>query len=108
MKTRILQDEPEPSSADKGVDLASAQMQRAMNIAGRMGNWSASHWKTAVFGWLAAVLVLAYAGNALVGLKLVKTDDIGVGRVHGPQRRPGVRQQRLTQGSRADAPGFPG
>src|SRR5947207_7722633 len=27
------------------------------NLAARMGHWSASHWKTATFGWLALVVV---------------------------------------------------
>ena len=27
------------------------------NLAARMGRWSASHWKTATFGWLALVVV---------------------------------------------------
>jgi hypothetical protein len=27
------------------------------NVAARMGRWSAAHWKTATFGWLAFVLV---------------------------------------------------
>ncbi len=30
-------------------------LKRSNNIAARMGRWSASHWKTAVFGWLAFV-----------------------------------------------------
>jgi len=44
MKTRVIQDEPEPSKHHKNpADLASAQMQKAMNVAGRMGGWSARH-----------------------------------------------------------------
>jgi RND superfamily putative drug exporter len=57
-------------------------MQRAMNVAGRMGAWSATHWKTAVFGWVACVVVFAYVGNALVGLKQIDQNDIGVGQSH--------------------------
>ena len=35
----------------------------ATNLAGRAGRWSASHWKTAAFGWLAfAVLAVVVAG----------------------------------------------
>ena len=30
---------------------------RKRNLAARMGRWSAAHWKTATFGWLAFVLV---------------------------------------------------
>ena len=77
MKTRVIQDQPEqPGSNGKApVDLASAQMQRAMNVAGRMGAWSAAHWKTAVFGWLACVVVFFYVGNALIGLKQIDLND---------------------------------
>ena len=33
------------------------------NVAAHMGRWSAAHWKTATFGWLAFVLV-AFASAA--------------------------------------------
>src|SRR6266550_6340843 len=84
MKTRVIQDQPEQggSSGKAPLDLASAQMQRAMNIAGRMGAWSAAHWKTAVFGWLACVIVFFYAGNVLVGFKQIDINDAGVGQSH--------------------------
>ena len=39
---------------------------RNRNIAARMGRWSASHWKTATFGWLAFVVV-AFALSSMVG-----------------------------------------
>src|SRR5437764_4756768 len=84
MKTRVIQDQPnQPGRGGKApLDLASAQMQRAMNIAGRMGSWSAAHWKTAVFGWLACVVVSFYVGNTLVGLKQIELNDAGVGQSH--------------------------
>src|SRR3954454_10363808 len=84
MNTRVIQDQPEQggSSGKAPPDLASAQMQRAMNIAGRMGAWSAAHWKTAVFGWLACVVVFFYVGNALIGLKQIELNDAGVGQSH--------------------------
>src|SRR3954471_11604877 len=34
-------------------------------IAARAGHWSARHRKTAIFGWLAMIMVIAFAGNAL-------------------------------------------
>ncbi len=34
-----------------------------MNIAHRAGRWSAAHWKTATFGWLALVVCAVIAGN---------------------------------------------
>jgi uncharacterized membrane protein YdfJ with MMPL/SSD domain len=84
MKTRVIQDQPEqPGTSGKApLALASAQMQRAMNIAGRMGAWSAGHWKTAVFGWLACVVIFFYVGSALVGLKQIELNDAGVGQSH--------------------------
>src|SRR5215207_6437623 len=38
------------------------------NLAARMGRWSAAHWKTATFGWLALV-VGAFAIGGAVGAK---------------------------------------
>ena len=38
------------------------------NVAARMGRWSAAHWKTATFGWLAFVLV-AFGLGGMVGTK---------------------------------------
>src|SRR5438477_397381 len=82
MKTRVIQDEPQPAGRKTPVDLASAQMQRAMNIAGKMGAWSAAHWKTAVFGWLACVVVLFGFGGQIIGLKQIDQNDAGVGQSH--------------------------
>ncbi len=33
------------------------------NLAARTGRWSAAHWKTATFGWLALVLVAFAVGS---------------------------------------------
>ena len=41
---------------------------RNRNLAARMGRWSADHWKTATFGWLAFVVV-AFALGGMVGTK---------------------------------------
>src|SRR5262249_53418229 len=38
------------------------------NLAARTGRWSARHWKTATFGWLAFVLV-AFGLGGIVGTK---------------------------------------
>jgi uncharacterized membrane protein YdfJ with MMPL/SSD domain len=56
-------------------------LERSNNIAARMGRWSASHWKTAVFGWLAFVLVALVAGN-VVGTKQIDDADVNVGQSH--------------------------
>ena len=48
------------------------------NIAARMGRWSAGHWKTATFGWLAFVLVALALGGA-VGMKSIDSNAPGPG-----------------------------
>jgi RND superfamily putative drug exporter len=56
-------------------------LKHSNNIAARMGRWSASHWKTAVFGWLAFV-VLALAIGQVVGTKTIDQQDTNVGQAH--------------------------
>src|SRR5881394_559939 len=48
------------------------------NLAARMGRWSAAHWKTATFGWLALVVV-AFAVGGQVGIKNVNPNTSGPG-----------------------------
>ena len=56
-------------------------LQHSNNLAARMGRWSARHWKTAVFGWLAFVIAAVAIGQA-VGQKTVKQQDTNVGQAH--------------------------
>ncbi len=48
------------------------------NIAARMGRWSAAHWKTATFGWLAFVIV-AFGIGGMVGVKNIDPTTSGPG-----------------------------
>ena len=48
------------------------------NFAARAGRWSAAHWKTAVFGWLAFVVAAFVVGN-LVGTRQLAGADTGSG-----------------------------
>jgi uncharacterized membrane protein YdfJ with MMPL/SSD domain len=48
------------------------------NIAARAGRWSASHRKTAIWGWLAFVVLAVFIGGA-VGTKTLDNADAGVG-----------------------------
>jgi RND superfamily putative drug exporter len=48
------------------------------NLAARMGRWSASHWKTATFGWLALVVVAVFLGGQ-VGTKNLDPQTSGSG-----------------------------
>jgi uncharacterized membrane protein YdfJ with MMPL/SSD domain len=54
-------------------------LKHSNHLAARMGRWSAGHWKTAVFGWLAFVIAVAYVGVAMVGMKTIKQQDTNVG-----------------------------
>ena len=56
-------------------------LKRSNNIAARMGRWSAGHWKTAVFGWLAFVVVALMIGQQ-VGTKNIKQEDTNTGQSH--------------------------
>src|SRR4029077_12782842 len=53
-------------------------LMKSNNIAARMGRWSASHWKTAVFGWIAFV-VLAVAAGGMIGTKQIDQRDTNTG-----------------------------
>jgi uncharacterized membrane protein YdfJ with MMPL/SSD domain len=48
------------------------------NLAARVGRWSARHWKTAVFGWLAFVII-AFGAGRMVGTDSLSTTDPGPG-----------------------------
>src|SRR3982751_127058 len=63
-------------TAEAGAPTASSGQSR--NVAARMGRWSASHWKTATFGWLALVVV-AFAVGGAVGTKNVDPNTAGPG-----------------------------
>ena len=49
-----------------------------LNVAARMGRWSADHWKTATFGWLAFVVV-AFGLGGLAGTKTIDPNKPGPG-----------------------------
>jgi uncharacterized membrane protein YdfJ with MMPL/SSD domain len=46
------------------------------NLAARAGRWSAAHWKTATFGWIAFVLVALVIGGAIGTKTLSDTDGL--------------------------------
>jgi uncharacterized membrane protein YdfJ with MMPL/SSD domain len=51
------------------------------NLAARMGRWSASHWKTAVFGWLVFVIA-AFMVSTKVHTKTIDSNNANVGQAH--------------------------
>src|SRR3954464_10772728 len=70
MKTVLVHDRP--SGAKQ------SPTQRRPNLPARVGRWSAAHWKTATFGWLALVLV-AFAVGGQVGTKQADPAKAGPG-----------------------------
>jgi uncharacterized membrane protein YdfJ with MMPL/SSD domain len=82
------------------------------NLAARMGRWSASHWKTATFGWL-AIVVVAFLVGGVVGTKNLdpKTSGSGesgrVDRIAAADFKQNTREMVLIQSRTqvaADAP----
>ena len=51
---------------------------KSKHVAARMGRWSASHWKTATFGWIAFV-VAAFAIGAAISTKNIDEKKAGSG-----------------------------
>ena len=72
MKTVLLHERP---MSDGNQSRAT---QSRPNLAGRVGRWSAAHWKTATFGWLGLVLV-AFAVGSQVGTKQADPTKAGPG-----------------------------
>jgi len=60
-------------------------LKHSKNLAARMGRWSAGHWKTAVFGWLAFVVVAAFLGMQ-IGTKSIDQNDANVGQSRAADR----------------------
>src|SRR3954449_9240099 len=50
----------------------------ARGVASRAGMWSAKHRKTAIWGWLAFVIIALFVGNS-VGTKTLQHNESGVG-----------------------------
>ena len=65
------------SSRQGGTGMFRAKQPHS-NLAARMGRWSADHWKTATFGWLALVIV-AFGIGGQVGVKNVDPNTAGPG-----------------------------
>ena len=87
-------------------------LKRSNNIAARMGRWSAGHWKTATFGWLAFVVLAAALGTAL-GTKTLIAEKSGNGESgkaaaiaydkfrHSPEETILIQSKTLTTGDTA-------
>ena len=75
MKTRIIQDQPEDA---RHTPPPKARPTRVRNVAARMGHWSATRRKTAIWGWLVFVVIAVMLGKS-----------IGTDTIHGADRFSG-------------------
>ena len=73
------------SSTPNDTPTTTAEHRR--NLAGRMGRWSAAHWKTATFGWLVFV-VLAFGLGGMAGTKTIDPNTSGPGESGRMDNRP--------------------
>ena len=73
-------------------------LKHSNNLAARMGRWSANHWKTAVFGWIAFVVASVLLGSA-VGTKYLEPTDLAVG--EAGERDELIESRLPEQGGRA-------
>jgi uncharacterized membrane protein YdfJ with MMPL/SSD domain len=73
MRTRIIQDNPDPPEAH-----SKPEAPRSHNLAARMGRWSARHRRKAIVGWIVFV-VLAYMVGGKVGTDTLSESESGVG-----------------------------
>ena len=78
---------------------------RPRNLAARMGRWSAGHWKTATFGWLALVVV-AFGIGGMVGMKNTDPNTAGPGEsgrmdriLHADFKRPAAESVLVQSGT---------
>ena len=73
-----------------------SRTKQSHNVAARMGRWSADHWKTATFGWLAFVVVAVLLGVA-IGTKFTDPNAPGPG-------ESGRMEKILDEGFKQPAP----
>src|SRR5213075_1623314 len=70
--------DPMSPRAERRTFMSSTKSNGHRNLAARMGGWSAAHWKTATFGWLAFVAIAFLVGNT-VGTKSIDPNTSGPG-----------------------------
>ena len=78
-------------------------MQAKRNLAHRMGRWSGTHPKTAIFGWIAFVLIAFFVGNLCRHVKELSTSPRPGRRRIGPCGQDAARR-RLRGARQRDRP----
>ena len=90
---------PTPTRPEGGTRNVSHHAHAIANLAARMGRWSAAHWKTATFGWLAFVLV-AFGLGGMVGTRNIDQNTrAGRVRPHGQDPRGRLQAARRARTS---------
>jgi RND superfamily putative drug exporter len=89
MKSRIVKNEsPEPNRPHATGPGAARAPRPRRNVAASIGGWSARHWKTAVFGWLAFVVASVFVSVA-VGTTSIDQNNVNVGEARQADRMIG-------------------
>ena len=84
MKTRIIkQESPEPDGP--GAAGAESSPKPKRSFAATVGGWSARHWKTAVFAWLAFVAVSMFLSQS-IGTVFIDQNNVNVGEARKADR----------------------
>jgi uncharacterized membrane protein YdfJ with MMPL/SSD domain len=76
MKTRVIQDNEAPRPEQRPP--SNGRAPRVKNVAARMGHWSVTHRKTAIWGWLIFVVLAVLIGNM-----------VGQNKIHGADQFSG-------------------
>jgi uncharacterized membrane protein YdfJ with MMPL/SSD domain/pimeloyl-ACP methyl ester carboxylesterase len=95
------------------MSLSTHDNRKPRNLAARMGRWSAGHWKTATFGWLALVVV-AFGVGGMVGVKNPDPNTSGPGQsgrmdriLHADFKRPAAENVLIqSRTAKAGTPAF--
>jgi uncharacterized membrane protein YdfJ with MMPL/SSD domain len=75
MKTRVIQNGHRPDDDDGRGNGTERPVRRVRNVAARMGHWSATHRKTAIWGWLGFVVIAVLIGQAVTQKQLHGSDN---------------------------------
>jgi uncharacterized membrane protein YdfJ with MMPL/SSD domain len=75
MRTRIIQDQPEPAEQTPAGP-GNSQPSGSRALAARAARWSAEHRKTAILGWLALVVVLFMGAQAIGTQRLTSAEEV--------------------------------
>ena len=78
-------------------------LKHSKSLAARMGRWSASHWKTAVFGWLAFVVASVFRGHRSSGCTFIDERDANVGESRTADQMIDGRASPSTRTARASS-----